>query len=205
MDAYVKVGNDLQLAVRYIMLSKKAFLKQSRCVKVLSKQNELLQQKVKEIEMNNKELRALSLLVKQNHTLKKQVLDLTTSEHNEREHVLNEILEYDDSTVVFSGEGTASQADSTTSSDVNSTADEEDEIDCPLSPVKRKRIQNKDCGTPSSTKKQITSKNNQQTHVGDVMEGDATGLQIPVPRRSMRVKKKKVVISEWNAHTGKSI
>ena len=191
MDAYVKVGNDLQLAVRYIMLSKKAFLKQSRCVKVLSKQNELLQQKVKEIEMNNKELRALSLLVKQNHTLKKQVLDLTTSEHNEREHVLNEILEYDDSTVVFSGEGTASQADSTTSSDVNSTADEEDEIDCPLSPVKRKRIQNKDCGTPSSTKKQITSKNNQQTHVGDVMEGDATGLQIPVPRRSMRVKKKK--------------
>ena len=190
MDAYVKVGNDLQLAVKYIMLSKRAFLKQSRCVKVLSKQNELLQQKVKEIEMNNKELRALSLLVKQNHTLKKQVLDLTTSEHNEREHVLDEILEYDDSTVVFS-EGTASQADSTTSSDVNSTADEEDVIDCPLSPVKRKRIQTKDCGTPSSTKKQIQQKNKPQTHVGDVMEGDATGLQIPVPRRSIRVKKRK--------------
>ena len=56
MDAYVKVGNDLQLAVRYIMLSKKAFLQQSRCVKVLTKQNDLLQQKVDGLEMNNKEL-----------------------------------------------------------------------------------------------------------------------------------------------------
>ena len=42
MDAYVKVGNDLQLAVKYIILSKKAFLKQSRCVKELTKQNDLL-------------------------------------------------------------------------------------------------------------------------------------------------------------------
>ena len=77
MDTYVKVGSDLQLAVRYIMQSKKAFLQQSRCVKELNKQNDLLQQKVKELEMNNKELRALSLLVKQNQTLKERVLGLT--------------------------------------------------------------------------------------------------------------------------------
>ena len=114
MDAYVKVGNDLQLAVKYIILSKKAFLKQSRCVKELTKRNDLLQQKVEELEMNNKELRALSLLTKQNQTLKKQVLDLTMSEHKKREHVLDEILGYDDSTFVLS-EDLTSQTDSTTS------------------------------------------------------------------------------------------
>ena len=186
MDAYVKVGNDLQLAVKYIILSKKAFLKQSRCVKELTKQNDLLQQKVEELEMNNKELRALSLLTKQNQTLKKQVLDLTMSEHKKREHVLDQILGYDDSTFVLS-EGVTSQTDSITSSDVNSTEDEEDVVDCPLSPTKRKRIQNKDCETP---KKKITQKNNSQTDSGDAVEGDTTGLQIVEPRRSTRVKKK---------------
>ena len=99
MDTYVKVGSDLQLAVRYIMQSKKAFLQQSRCVKELNKQNDLLQQKVKELEMNNKELRALSLLVKQNQTLKKRVLGLTTtSSRKKRERVLDDILKCDDNT-----------------------------------------------------------------------------------------------------------
>ena len=188
MDAYVKVGNDLQLAVKYIILSKKAFLKQSRCVKELTKRNDLLQQKVEELEMNNKELRALSLLTKQNQTLKKQVLDLTMSEHKKREHVLDEILGYDDSTFVLS-EDLTSQTDSTTSSDVHSTEDEEDIVECPLSPAKRKRIQNKDCcETP---KKKITQKNNsQETGSGDAVEGDTTGLKVVEPRRSTRVKTK---------------
>ena len=189
MDAYVKVGNDLQLAVKYIILSKKAFLTQSRCVKVLTKQNDLLQQKVNGLELNNKELRALSLLTKQNQTLKKQVLDLTMSEHKKREHVLDEILASDDSTFV-SSEGATSQEDSTTSSDVNSAGDEEDTVDCPLSPTKRKRIQNKDCDTPSTTKKKITQKNETQTDSGGVVKGDTTGLQTVVPRRSSRVQNK---------------
>ena len=193
MDAYVKVGNDLQLAVRYIMLSKKAFLKQSRCVKVLTKQNDLLQQKVDGLEMNNKELRALSLLTKQNQTLKNKVLDLTMSEHKKRERVLDEILAGDNTFVL--SEDTTSQEDSTTSSDVNSTGDEEDVATYPLSPTKRKRIQNKDCDTPSTTKKSYTPDNDSQSQSADSggaaeTNTDTTGLQTVSPRRSCRVKKK---------------
>lgn len=175
MDAYVKVGNDLQLAVRYIILSKRAFLKQSRCIKVLTKQNDLLQKKVKGLEMNNKELRALSLLTKQNQTLKKQVLNLEMSDHEKREHVLDKILA-DDGTFVLT-EGVTSQEDSTTSSDVNSTEDEE-EIPPPLSPIKRKRIQNKEYDTPSTTKKKDKQKHDSGSRSGDL------------PRRSNRFKQK---------------
>ena len=42
MDTYVKVGNDLQLAVKNIILSKKAFLKQSRCIKILTQKRYFL-------------------------------------------------------------------------------------------------------------------------------------------------------------------
>ena len=192
MDAYVKVGNDLQLAVKYIILSKKAFLKQSRCVKVLTTQNDLLQQKVKELEMNNKELRALSLLVKQNQTLKKQVLDLTTtSDLKKRESVLDKILDFDDNTFVLS-EGVTSQTDNTSSSDVNSTGDEGDVTDRPLSPTNRKRIPTTGCETPSTKKPKVTQKDElKTTGSGDVVEENTTGLQTVRPRRSLRVKKTK--------------
>ena len=191
MDAYVKVGNDLQQAVRYIIFSKKAFLKQSRCVKMLTKQNDQLQQKVTELEMNNKELRALSLLTKQNQALKNKVLDLTMSEHQKREHVLDEILA-GDSTFVLS-EDTTGQEDSTSSSDVNSPENEEDVVTHPLSPTKRKRIQNKDYDTPPTTKQKGTQNNDSQSAGrGGVVEvdTDTTGLQTVSPRRSSRVKKK---------------
>ena len=154
MDTYVKVGSDLQLAVRYIMLSKKAFLQQSRCVKELNKQNDLLQQKVKELEMNNKELRALSLLVKQNQTLKERVLGLTTtSSRKKRERVLDDILKCDDNTFSVSEDYTIQPNNNVTSSDINSTGDEEDmrhcPQSCPKSPIKKKKISPNKFETPS--------------------------------------------------------
>ena len=119
MEAYVKVGNDLQVAVKNIILSKKAFLKQSRCIKALSEQNDLLQRKVNDLEMNNKELRALSLLVKQNQSLKKEMSELEGKlRKKNRVHVLDKILACD---TVVSGEVTTSSENSTPSSDVNST------------------------------------------------------------------------------------
>ena len=170
MDAYVKVGNDLQVAVRNIILSKKAFLKQSRCINVLIKQNDLLQQKIKRVEMNNKELRALSLLTKQHLNLKKQVSERAMSELEKREHVLDEILASDTTfkTSFVLSEGTTSQEESAASSDVNSTEDDEEVVPGPESPTKRKRIQNKDNVTPLVTKKRDKRKNVSQTAVSDV-------------------------------------
>ena len=157
MDTYVKVGSDLQLAVRYIMQSKKAFLQQSRCVKELSKQNDLLQQKVKELEMNNKELRALSLLVKQNQTLKNRVLGLTTtSSRKKRERVLDDILKCDDNTFSVSEDYTSQPNNNVTSSDINSTGDEEGMGHCPESPIKKKIISPKEFETPSKKKTRST-------------------------------------------------
>ena len=138
MDTYVKVGNDLQLAVKNIILSKKAFLKQSRCIKILIKKNDLLQKQVERLELNNKELRALELLTKQNQSLKNQL-----SQRDERENDLDMILAGD--TFVLT-ESVTSKEDSTTSSDFNSTGDEE----VPVSPKKRKRPQKDDDNTPSS-------------------------------------------------------
>ena len=187
MDPYTKVGSDLQLAVRYIMHSKRAFLKQSRCIKVLTKQKELLQQKVKGLEMNNKELRALSLLTKQNATLKEQVSELTKSKLDKREQVLDEILA--DNTTVALSEGATSQEDSTTSSDVNSTEDEGEVVHRQLlSPIKRKKSQNKDCDTPSVAKKKKTQQNDSQTGSCVVVEGDTTVIP---RRRSTRFKNNK--------------
>jgi hypothetical protein len=187
MDTYVKVGNDLQLAVRYIILSKKAFLKQSRCIKVLTKHNDLLQEKVKGLEMNNKELRALSLLTKQNQNLKNQMSELVMGEHETRERVLDEILAGD--TFVLS-DGVTSQEDSTASSDIVSTGDEgEEEAACPLSPKKRKRIQNKECHTPSTKKKKDDQHTDKQTGSTNAAEDETTELSIMSLRRSSRLEK----------------
>ena len=176
MDPYVKVGSDLQLAVRYIMLSKKAFLKQSRCIKVLTKQKDLLQQKVEGLEMNNKELRALSLLTKRNVILKKQVSELMMSARDKREQFLNEILADDNTFALNEGatsqEGETSQEGTTTSSDANSTGDEEEVVARPLSPAKRKRNQSKDCDTPSVTKKKDKQQNYSQTGSVVVVDKD---------------------------------
>ena len=115
--------------------------------------------------MNNKELRVLSLLTKQNVTLEKQESELTMSELDKRVCVLDAILAA--KTTCTLGEGTTSQEDSTTSSDVNSTGDEEDRvITCPHSPTKRKRSQNNHDDTPSVTKKQDTQKNDSQRGFG---------------------------------------
>ena len=182
MDAYVEVGNDLQLAVTKIMLSKRAFLKQSRCIKELQRQNTLLQEKVNELEMHNKELRALSLLTKQNQSLKKEMSELESKLHTNREHVLNEILALD---TFLPSEVTTSTEDTTTSSDINSTGDEheEDVVDCPLSPTKRKRIHNKEF-TPQ---KKTQQRNKSQPGSGSAVEGKTTVFS---RRRSCRVKKK---------------
>ena len=207
MDTYVKVGSDLQLAVRYIMQSKKAFLQQSRCVKELSKQNDLLQQKVKELEMNNKELRALSLLMKQNQTLKERVLGLTTtSSRKKRERVLDDILKCD----AVSEDYTIQPNNNVTSSDINSTGDEEDmrhcPQSCPKSPIKKKIISPKEFETPSKKKhkvndtevegnttvQNINCDNSPATRKQLSFDTDSptgSGFQNIQPRRSRRVKK----------------
>ena len=207
MDTYVKVGSDLQLAVRYIMQSKKAFLLQSRCVKELNKQNDLLQQKVKELEMNNKELRALSLLVKQNQTLKNRVLGLTTtSSRKKRERVLDDILKCDDNTFSVSEDYTIQPNNNVTSSDINSTGDEEGMGHCPESPIKKKIISPKEFETPSKKKNKVNdTKVEGNTTVQNIncdnspatrkqlsFDTDSptgSGFQNVQPRRSRRVKK----------------
>ena len=214
MDAYVKVGNDLQLAVKYIILSKKAFLKQSRCISVLNRDNTLLQQKVNDLQMHNKELRALSLLAKQNQSLKKEMSELENKlqTNREREHVLNEILACD---TFVPSEITTSTEDSTTSSDVNSTGDEEDVLARPLSPIKRKSMSTENNTTSSdinstgdeedvvahplsptkkkknhnqqyTPKKKGQQKNKSQPDSGAAVQEKTAVL---VPRRSSRVRK----------------
>lgn len=212
MDTYVKVGSDLQLAVRYIMQSKKAFLQQSRCVKELSKQNDLLQQKVKELEMNNKELRALSLLVKQNQTLKERVLGLTTtSSRKKRERVLDDILKCDDNTFSVSEDYTIQPNNNVTSSDINSTGDEEDmkhcPESCPKSPIKKKKISPNKFETPSKKKPKVndndvegnttvqnincdSSPTTRRQLSFDTGSPTGSGFQNNPPRRSLRVKEK---------------
>ena len=212
MDTYVKVGSDLQLAVRYIMQSKKAFLQQSRCVKELSKQNDLLQQKVKELEMNNKELRALSLLVKQNQTLKERVLGLTTtSSRKKRERVLDDILKCDDNTFSVSEDYTSQPNNNVTSSDINSTGDEEDmrhcPESCPKSPIKKKKISPNKFETPSKKKRKVndndvegnttvqnincdSSPTTRRQLSFDTGSPTGSGFQNNQPRRSLRVKGK---------------
>ena len=220
MEAYVKVGNDLQLAVKNIILSKKAFLKQSRCIKALSEQNELLQQKVNDLEMNNKELRALSLLVKQNQSLKKEMSELEGKlRKKNRVHVLNEILACD---TVVSSEVTTSPENTTSSSDVNSTEvvlneilacdtvvssevatsssenstsssdvnSTEDEEDVEMCPLSPTKRKRKDQNKDCTPS--ITKKKIQQRNKSQSDSGGAVEGEtvVSAPRRSSRVQKK---------------
>jgi hypothetical protein len=219
MEAYVKVGNDLQLAVKNIILSKRAFLKQSRCIKELSEQNELLQQKVNDLEMNNKELRALSLLVKQNQSLKKEMSELEGKlRKKNRVHVLNEILACD---TVVSSEVTTSTENTTSSSDVNSTEvvlneilacdtvvssevatssenstsssdvnSTEDEEDVEMCPLSPTKRKRKDQNKNCTPS--ITKKKIQQRNKSQSDSGGAVEGEtvVSAPRRSSRVQKK---------------
>jgi hypothetical protein len=149
---------------------------------MLLQTNDALKKKVEELEMNNKELRALSLLAKQNLGLKKQMSELESKLHEKRSHVLDEILACDTFVPI---ESVTSSEDSTISSDINSEGNEE-EVTCPLSPKKRKPIQSVEHNTPQKSKKK-----NLQKSSADVMEKDTSELQIMLRRSSPRFNKKK--------------
>ena len=56
MNPYVGVSNDVSLAVRTILQVKKAYLTQKKCHETLTRKNELIQQRIGQLEKQNKDL-----------------------------------------------------------------------------------------------------------------------------------------------------
>ena len=56
MDGFVGVKNDVSLAVKCILQVKKAYVTQRKCQEVLTRKNELIQQRIGQLEKQNKDL-----------------------------------------------------------------------------------------------------------------------------------------------------
>ena len=56
MNGYVVVKNDVSLAVKSILQVKKAYLTQMKCHEALTRKNELIQQRIGQLEKQNKDL-----------------------------------------------------------------------------------------------------------------------------------------------------
>ena len=56
MNPYVGVKNDVSLAVKSILQVKKAYLTQMKCHEALTRKNELIQQRIGQLEKQNKDL-----------------------------------------------------------------------------------------------------------------------------------------------------
>ena len=69
MDGFVGVRADVSLAVKCILRVKKAYVTQRKCHEVLTRKNELIQQRIEQLEKQNKELESkLSKLASDNQT-----------------------------------------------------------------------------------------------------------------------------------------